>query len=114
MELFRYQGTKIVFSMLSFTTKKHLKEILHRLSKGESVSFEERLHLTKSADKDPTISMWLKRAKRLQRNNTPQDSIETLLNDLDLGDSDPDNYFKKHDDDIGEWFTGAPSWITRS
>tara|TARA_B100000700_G_scaffold222705_1_gene245439 strand:+ start:269 stop:550 length:282 start_codon:yes stop_codon:yes gene_type:complete len=92
----------------------YLQEILLRLSKGENVTFEERLHLTKCADSDPTISMWLKRAKRLQKDNITQDPIETLLNDLDLGVCDPDDYFKNEDDDIGEWFTGAPSWITRS
>ena len=85
-----------------------------RLSKNDNVSLEERLYIQRCADKDPSINNWLNKAKRIQRNKVSSDSIEMLLDDLDIGSTDPDNSFKVGEDDLGEWFSGAPSWLARS
>ena len=99
--------------MLSTSTRLRIQEILERLSMGENVTFQERVYIHKFADRDQSVSSWLKRAKRVQQNRKPNDGIENLLNELDLGIGDPDNNFNP-EDDLGDWFSGAPSWLSRS
>ena len=99
--------------MLSTTTRLKIQEILDRLAKGAEVSFEERVYLRKFADRDQSVSSWLNRAKRVQQHSVPLDSLESLLNDLDIATSEPDSNFKP-EDDLGDWFSGAPSWLGRS
>ena len=50
----------------------------------------------------------------LQRNKLTDNPIEELLNGLDLCSSDPHSTYNPDQDDLGEWFSGAPSWIRRS
>ncbi len=100
--------------MLSTSNQVRLKDILQRVAKGEEVNLQERIYLGKLADQNPTIETCLRRAKRMQQNQTAIDKIDLLLNDLDLGASDPQSSFKPKIDDLGEWFSGAPSWIARS
>ncbi len=100
--------------MLSTSTRLRLQGILVRLSKGKQVTLEERVFVHKFADRDQTVSSWLKRANRLQQSKQPTDSIENLLDDLDLGFSDPHSTYHPEEDDLGEWFGGAPSWLGRS
>ena len=99
--------------MLSTTTRLKIQEILDRLAKGAEVSFEERVYLRKFADRDQSVSSWLNRAKRVQQNSVALDSLESLLNDLDIASNEPDSNFKP-EDDLGDWFSGAPSWLGRS
>jgi hypothetical protein len=40
--------------------------------------------------------------------------IDRLLADLDLGPAEPDEGFDPGDDDLGDWFRGAPGWLRRS
>ncbi len=40
--------------------------------------------------------------------------IDDLLNGLDLCSSDPHATYNPDQDDIGEWFSGAPAWVRRS
>jgi hypothetical protein len=41
--------------------------------------------------------------------------VDQLLNGLDLGDVDPDrSLHQERDDDLGDWFRGAPDWLRRS
>ncbi len=100
--------------MLSTSTRLRLQGILERLSKGEEVSLDERVYVRKFADRDQTVSSWLVRARRIQQQRQPTDNIEILLSDLDLGNSEPNSSFKPGEDDLGEWFGGAPSWLSRS
>lgn len=100
--------------MISHETLLKLKDILSRISKGESVGLQERLFLNKYADKDQTISMWLARARRLQSTTDSNDPIDQLLNGLDIGKVDPEPFFKRDTEDLANWFTGAPSWVARS
>ena len=100
--------------MISISTKQRLQEILTRLSRGELVSFNERVELRDFADRDPMVARWLNRAKRLQNNEKPKDSIDNLLNDLDIGLCEPDDSFNNDEDDLWDWFKGAPSWLGRS
>ena len=100
--------------MLNTSTLGQIKDILQRITKGEEVSLQERIYLGELADQNPTIETSLRRAERLQQNQNSTDCIDHLLNELDLVSTDPDSSFKPTVDDLGEWFSGAPSWITRS
>ena len=84
------------------------------MSEGNPLSLEERLYIDRYADQDQTVSHWLARAKRLQQKNNESSEIDQLLMSLDIGPTDPDRIYNTMDDDLGEWFKGAPSWLSRS
>ncbi len=100
--------------MLSPSSRNRIKDILSRVAKGQLVSFDERLFIHKLADKDQTVNSWLKRASRIQQNHNSEDSIDKLLTGLDLGPTEPNSFYNPDQDDLGDWFTGAPSWLGRS
>ena len=100
--------------MLSTSTLGRIKDILQRISKGEEITLQERIDLGKLADQNPTIETGVRRAQRLRQNQNATHKIDHLLNDLDLVSADPESTFKPKVDDLGEWFSGAPTWITRS
>ncbi len=100
--------------MLSNETRKRLERILSRLAANKPVTLQERIYLNKYADKDQTISSLISKAKRQKQNNVTEDGIDRLVNELDLGSPDPDTCFRSNENDLGEWFCGAPSWVTRS
>tara|TARA_Y100001968_G_C19093548_1_gene588912 strand:- start:330 stop:632 length:303 start_codon:yes stop_codon:yes gene_type:complete len=100
--------------MLSTPTRLRLQEILARIAIGEMVTLQERVYLDKFADRDQTISAWLTRALRMQQRKSNINAIDDLIENLDLCDSDPSTVFDPEEDDLGEWFKGAPSWLGRS
>ena len=100
--------------MLSTSARVRIQEILSRIANGSEVTLEERIYLNKYASRNQNVSGWLRTASHLQRNNLDSDPIDKLLNGLDLCSSDPHAAFNKDEDDLGEWFSGAPSWIRRS
>jgi len=99
--------------MLSTSTRLRLQEILARIASGAPVSLSERVYVQKFADRDTTVASWLRQARRRQLGQTG-DGIDQLLADLDLGPADPDDGFRSGDDDLGDWFSGAPPWLRRS
>tara|TARA_B100000700_G_scaffold331471_1_gene464573 strand:- start:4714 stop:5013 length:300 start_codon:yes stop_codon:yes gene_type:complete len=99
--------------MLSNSSRLKIKDILSRVAKGELVTLQERVFVNKFVGHNQTVSNWLKRAQRTQQNAYKLDSIEKLINDLDLGDPDPTSHYRE-EDDLGEWFIGAPPWLGRS
>jgi len=100
--------------MFSITNRHRLKVILGRIAQGEEITLKERLFVDKFADNNQTVATCLRKARRLQQNKNPNDEIEQLLNCLELIPPDPESQYKKNVDDLGEWFTGAPSWLGRS
>ena len=100
--------------MFSTNTRIRLKHILERVSDGKTISLEDRLYLSKYADQNQTISNCLRRAQLSQQNITPSNGIDHLLNNLELYPTDPQSTFNAKEDDLGEWFCGAPSWLGRS
>lgn len=99
--------------MLSTTTRLRLQEILGRIAGGDPVSLGDRVYVQKFADRDPTVAAWLRRARR-QQQGVPANGIDQLLADLDLGSPEPDAAYRPDDDNLGDWFSGAPSWLRRS
>ena len=100
--------------MLSTSTRLRIQEILTRVAKGNEVTLEERIYINKYASRNQNVSRWLRKATHLQRNKINANPIDELINGLDLYSSDPHSTFNRDIDDIGEWFSGAPSWVRRS
>ena len=100
--------------MLTTSTRVRIKEILTRIAQGKEVTLEERIYINKYASRNQNVSAWLRKASHLQRNKLTSNPIDELINGLDLCSSDPHATYNPDQDDLGEWFSGAPSWIRRS
>ena len=100
--------------MLSTSSRIRIQEILKRIAMGDKVTLEERIYISKYATRNQNVSCWLRRASNHQRNKLKSNGIDELLNGLDLCSSDPQSTYNPNEDDLGEWFSGAPSWIRRS
>ena len=100
--------------MLTTTSRLRIQEILTRIANGNTVTLEERIYINKYASKNQNVSAWLRKASNIQRNKNNSNEIDELLNGLNLCSSDPHSTYNPDQDDIGEWFSGAPSWIRRS
>ena len=100
--------------MLTTSSRLRIQEILKRISIGELVTLEERIYINKYAMKNQNVSSWLRKASRLQRDQPTSNAIDELLNGLDLNSNEPNSTYNPEQDDLGEWFSGAPSWIRRS
>ncbi len=100
--------------MLTTSTRVRIQEILTRIAKGSKVTLDERIYVNKYASRNQNVSSWLRKASYLQRKKLNSDPIDELINGLDLCSSDPYSSYNPDQDDLGEWFSGAPSWIRRS
>ena len=100
--------------MLTTSARIRIQEILSRLAMGDRVTLEERIYINKYATKNQNVSTWLRKASRIQRNKHKSNPIDELLNGLDLCSEEPLSTYNPDQDDLGEWFSGAPSWIRRS
>tara|TARA_A100001035_G_scaffold166780_1_gene132129 strand:- start:347 stop:655 length:309 start_codon:yes stop_codon:yes gene_type:complete len=94
---------------------KKIQGIIKRIAQDESISLEERIFVEKFANHNSTFSYWLKKANSLRRNGEINDSgIDNLLQSLGIDGLDKENHFNQNDDDISDWFRGAPRWSKRS
>ena len=100
--------------MLTTTSRLRIQEILTRLSMGKQVTLEERIYINKYATRNQNVSSWLRKASRIQRQDQITNQIDGLLNGLNLSTGEPHTTYNPDHDDLGEWFSGAPSWIRRS
>ncbi len=100
--------------MLTTSARLRIQEILTRVAKGNKVTLEERIYINKYASSNQNVSNWLRKASYLQRNKYKNNPIDELLSGLDLCSSDPHATYDQENDDLGEWFSGAPAWIRRS
>ena len=100
--------------MLTTTSRLRIQEILTRLSMGKQVTLEERIYINKYATRNQNVSSWLRKASRIQRQEKINNQIDELLNGLDLSADEPHVTYNPDHDDLGEWFSGAPSWIRKS
>tara|TARA_B100000945_G_scaffold290068_1_gene263566 strand:+ start:58 stop:360 length:303 start_codon:yes stop_codon:yes gene_type:complete len=100
--------------MLTTSSRLRIQEILRRLSEGKLVTLEERIYINKYATRNQNVSSWLRKASCLQRKKHTSNPIDELLNGLDLSSAEPHSTYHPDHDDLGEWFSGAPSWVRRS
>ena len=100
--------------MLTPSTRLRLQAILARIARDETVTLQERIELQKHADRHATVASWLRQARRRRDPSAIASGIDRLLHDLDLGPADPDECHRPEQDDLGDWFGGAPGWLRRS
>ncbi len=100
--------------MLTTSSRLRIQEILKRIAAGNIVTLKERIYINKYASRDQNVSSWLRKASRLQQNQLISNPLDQFIESLDLGSSDPQSTFNPKLDDLGEWFSGAPSWVRRS
>ena len=100
---------------LSIHTREKIQEIIKRISLNEKVTLQERIFVNNYAKSSSSIFTWLKRANSLRRNGEQnQESINGLIQTLGLDGLETENEFNPKNDDIAEWFSGAPDWVRRS
>ena len=100
--------------MLTTSSRLRIQEILNRLAMGDKVTLEERIYINKYPTNNQKVSTCLRRASHIQRNKHKSNPIDELLNGLDLCSEEPNSTYNPDQDDLGEWFSGAPSWLRRS
>ena len=100
--------------MLSTASRLRIQNILNRLAKNDDVTLQERIFINKFADRDQSVASWLRKAKQLQNSQNSSDPIDSLINDLGIGSPEPHTSFNPDQEDLGDWFSGAPSWVSRS
>ena len=101
--------------LLSNQKRLKIQGIIKRISQDKPISLEERIYVEKFAQHNSTISLWLKRANSFRRNGVKNDDgIDNLLQSLGIDGLDKENHFDPNEDDISDWFSGAPGWLRRS
>lgn len=94
--------------MLSTQTRLKIEEICDRIKTGQPVSLEDITYVQKWADHNRAAATLLNQARRVSAQGSPkQDSLDQLLNDLDLGDPDPSNHITGPVGpvDLSAWFS---------
>lgn len=101
--------------MLSTETRLRLEEIAQRIRNGEEVSYVDMVWATKWAEHNRSASSILRRAQREAINGPAHpESLNGLLQGLDLGDPDPSNHLiGPQDPDTLADFFHAPDWTRR-
>ena len=101
--------------LLSNQKRQRIQGIIKRIARDKSISLEERIYVEKFAQHNSTISLWLKKANRFRRNGEKNDDgVDNLLQSLGLDGLEKENHFNPNEDDISDWFSGAPDWLRRS
>lgn len=101
--------------MLSTETRLRLEDIANRIATSQPVSFEERAWASKWADHNRSASSIMRRAQREAINGPSHpDSLDGLLQGLDLGSPDPQDHLvgPQDPDDLADFFH-APDWTRR-
>ena len=101
--------------LLSNQKRLKIQAIIKRIVRDQQISLEERIYVEKFAKHNSTISLWLKKANSLRRNGEKNENgIDKLLQSLGIDGLDKENHFNPNEDDISDWFGGAPDWLKRS
>ena len=100
--------------LLSYQKRLKIQGIIQRIAQDKEITLEERIYVEKFANHNSTISLWLKNASSLRRNGIKNDGIDNLLQSFGIDGLNKENHFNPNDDDLSDWFGGAPSWLRRS
>ena len=100
--------------MLANSDRVRIQQILSIIAKGNEVTLEERIYVNKYAKHNQDVFEWLRKASYLQRTERNLNSIDELLYGLNLCETDPHSIYNPAKDNLGDWFSGAPSWVRRS
>lgn len=94
--------------MLSTEYRLRLQFICNRIAKQQEVQLTDVIWAEKLAKANRSAAELLRKARRFACNpKIETNSLDSLLNDLDLGDPDPSNHRTgfKSADDIVDWFS---------
>jgi hypothetical protein len=94
--------------MLSTQYRLRLESICEKIIKGESVELSEMVWAEKLAKSNRSAATILRKARRRAANpDMEEDSLDSFMNALDIGDPDPSNHKTGFDtiDDILDFFT---------
>ena len=100
--------------LLSSSKRLKIQRIIKKIAQDKSITLEERIYVEKFAHYNSTISLWLKKANSFRRSGTKNDGIDNLLQSFGIDGLDKENHFNPNEDDISDWFGGAPGWLRRS
>lgn len=100
--------------MLTPSTRLRLQDIIGRIADSQPISLSERIYVQKFADRDASVWSWLRRAQRKQRRGEPQTDLERFMVQMELEEPSDSRGFDPSREDLGDWFSGAPSWLKRS
>ena len=101
--------------LLSNHKRLKIQEIIKRIAQDKSILLEERIYVEKFAKHNSTISLWLKKANSFRRNGVNNGKgIDNLLQSFGIDGLEKENHFNPNEDDISDWFGGAPDWLRRS
>ena len=100
---------------LNIQTREKIQDIIRRITMNEEITLEERIFVENHAKNSSSIWAWLKMAISLRRHgDLNQEGIKGLIQSLSLDGLEIENDFNPNNDDIYEWFNGAPEWVRRS
>ena len=100
---------------LSIHTREKIQDIIRRISTNEEITLKERIFVENHAKNSSSISAWLKRAISLRRHGDQnKKNLNGLIQSLALDGLELENQFNSKNDDIYDWFHGAPKWVRRS
>ena len=101
--------------LLSNQKRIKIQRIIKRIALDKSITLEERIYVEKFAHHNSTISLWLKKANSFRRDGiNNNDGIDNLLQSLGINGLNKEDHFNPNEDDISDWFSGAPGWLRRS
>ena len=105
----------MIKNLLSNAKILKIQWISKRSAQDTSITLDDRRYVEKFAHHNSTISLWLKKANSFRRNGTKNDGgIDNLLQSFGIDGLDKENHFNPNEDDISDWFGGAPGWLRRS
>lgn len=101
--------------MLSTETRLRVEKLCALIEQGETVPLADMIWLNKWSNSNRSVSEMVNRARRRAVNGLPApDSVDGLLDGLNIGDPDPRNHITGESsvDDIADFFR-APDWMRR-
>jgi len=104
----------MIETMLTPSTRLRLQDIIGRIADSQPVTLRERIYVQKFADRDASVWSWLRGAQRAQRRGEPESDLEHFMAQMNLGEPCDNKGFDPSRDDLGDWFSGAPSFLRRS
>ena len=92
-----------------------LKKILHKISRGDSVTINERLFLEDHASRNSEVFQLLGKAQCSRRlADTNSEELTSFMGSLGLNGTFDNEHYNPNIETIDQWFTNAPNWLRRS
>jgi hypothetical protein len=101
--------------MLSTQTRLKVEFLCQRIEAGQPVTLADMTWLTKWAKSNRSVHEMVQKARRRAVNGLPEaESLDGLLDSLNIGDPDPSNHLDASSsiDDLANFFK-SPDWMRR-